>query len=196
MIAHVESAADFHAAVAAGVDQIAHLPGFRGDPAAALPGPSRYEIREADARMAGRRNIAVVTTIAGLARDADEQRDPVLRRAADRLYTANLEMLRKQGVPIAVGSDEYGDTSVGEALYLHALGVFRPAELLRMWTETTARTIFPNRLIGRLEPGYEASFLSLSGNPLADFSAVKQIRLRVKQGRVIDVPPPPDEGRL
>lgn len=186
--AHVETAADFHEAVAAGVHQIAHLPGFRGDPATALPDPSRYEIAEADARLAAQRNIVVVTTIAGLARYADEQGDSGLRRTADRLHKTNLETLRKHGVAIAIGSDEYGDTSVGEALYLRELGVFGPAELLRIWTETTARTIFPARRIGRLEPGYEASFLSLAGDPLADFSMVKQIRLRVKQGQVIDVP--------
>lgn len=186
--AHVESAADFRAAVGAGVDQIAHLPGFRGDPAAALPDPSRYEIEEADAQLAARRDIVVITTIVGLARYADEQRDPALRQAADRLYRRNLEMLRKHGVRIAVGSDDYGDTSVGEALYLHELGVFSPAALLRMWTETTAQAIFPERRIGRLEPGYEASFLSLRGNPLVDFSNVKQVQLRVKQGRTIDVP--------
>ncbi len=186
VVAHVETAADFHAAIVAGVHQIAHLPGFRGDAATALPDPSRYEIAEADARLAGQRNIVVVTTIAGLARYADEERDPGLRHAADRLHRANLATLRKHGVAIAIGSDEYGDTSVGEALYLHELGVFSPAELIRIWTETTPRTIFPTRRVGRLEPGYEASFISLAGNPLADFDRVKQVRLRVKQGQLIE----------
>jgi imidazolonepropionase-like amidohydrolase len=131
--------------------------------------------------------MTLVTTISGLARYADEEGDPALRHAADRLNRANLEMLLKHGVPIAIGSDEYGDTSVGEALYLHELGVFSPAALLRIWTETTARTIFPTRQLGRLQPGYEASFLSLAGNPLVDFSVVKQIRLRVKQGQLLEV---------
>jgi hypothetical protein len=187
VVAHVETASDFHQAVAGGVDQVAHLPGFRGNPAAALPDPSRYQIREEDARLAARQRTVVVTTIAGLARYADEQGDPALRRAADRLNRANLEMLLQHGVPIAIGSDEYGDTSVGEALYLHELGVFSPAALLRIWTETTARTIFPTRRLGRLQPGYEASFLSLAGNPLLDFSVVKQVRLRVKQGQPLEV---------
>jgi hypothetical protein len=187
VVAHVETASDFHVAVAAGVDQIAHLPGFRGDSATALPDPSAYQIREADAQLAGRLNIVVITTIGGLARYADEQADPALRHAADQLNRSNLEMLRKHGVPIAIGSDEYGDTSVAEALYLHELGVFTPAELLRTWTRTTAQAIFPRRLIGQLQPGYEASFLALAGNPLKDFDMVRQIRLRVKQGRIINV---------
>jgi dienelactone hydrolase len=131
-----------------------------------------------------------VTTIGGLARHAGEQGDAALRRAAAELQRRNLEMLRKHDVLIAIGSDAYGDTSVGEALYLHELGIFTPARLLRIWTETTARAIFPTRRIGRLETGYEASFIALAGNPLNDFQMVKQVLVRVKQGQVIAVPQP------
>jgi len=46
--------------------------------------------------------------------------------------------------------------------------------------------IFPNRRIGRLQDGYEASFLVLAGNPLSDFSQVKNIRLRFKQGSFLN----------
>jgi imidazolonepropionase-like amidohydrolase len=183
---HVESAADFHVAVAAGVDQVAHLPGFRGNADAALPDPAPYRIRDADAQLAARKGIVVVTTVSGLARYADGRGDGALRRAADELNAENLATLRRHRVAVAIGSDEYGETSVQEALYLQELGVFDPAELLRIWTETTARTIFPTRRLGRLEPGYEASFLSLAGDPLSDFANVTRIRLRVKQGQVLD----------
>jgi hypothetical protein len=191
--AHVESAADFHVAVAAGVDQIAHVPGFRGDANGALPDPRRYCITVDDARVAGRRGIVVVTTLAGLAKYADEKSDAALRRAADQLNIANLSLLKRSGAPIAIGSDEYADTSVREALYLNELGIFTPAELLRIWTHTTPQAIFsmraggPKRRIGDLAVGYEASFLSLAGNPLVDFSSVTRIRLRVKQGEALSL---------
>jgi imidazolonepropionase-like amidohydrolase len=45
------------------------------------------------------------------------------------------------------------------------------------------------RRIGKLAPGYEASFLVLDGNPLVDFANVQRIRLRFKQGTVILLPP-------
>lgn len=183
--AHVETAADFRTAVEAGVDQIAHMPGFRGDAATTLDHVSRYEIAEADARLAGERKIVVITTLSGLARHADAEGDATLREAVDRLFRRNLEILRRHGVPIAIGSDTYSDTSVAEAMYLHEIGVFTPAELLRIWTEMTPQAIFPERRIGRLEPGYEASFLSLAGDPLENFDRVTQIRLRVKQGKTI-----------
>lgn len=69
------------------------------------------------------------------------------------------------------------------------LDLFEPEELLRRWCEDTALAVFPVRRIGRLEPGFEASFLVLEADPLVDPQAVRGIRLRVKQGRLIDVPP-------
>jgi imidazolonepropionase-like amidohydrolase len=52
-----------------------------------------------------------------------------------------------------------------------------------MWTTNGARAVFPGRRIGALREGYEASFLVLEGNPLANFDAVTRIRLRFKDGR-------------
>jgi len=54
--------------------------------------------------------------------------------------------------------------------------------ILKIWCEDTPRTIFPNRKLGLLAEGYEASFLVLDGDPLADFEQTKNIRLRFKQG--------------
>jgi imidazolonepropionase-like amidohydrolase len=55
-----------------------------------------------------------------------------------------------------------------------------------MWTETTAKTIFPMRKIGALKEGYEASFLALEGNPLEDLQNVRKIKLRFKQGFLLE----------
>jgi len=48
--------------------------------------------------------------------------------------------------------------------------------------------IFPKRKIGHLQEGYEASFLVLDSNPLENFTNVKKIRLRLKQGNFIPHP--------
>jgi imidazolonepropionase-like amidohydrolase len=74
-------------------------------------------------------------------------------------------------------------------MLLSKLGLFSNAELLRMWSETTPRAIFPNRRIGGLAEGCEASFLVLDADPLADFSATSKIFMRVKQGGVLPEPP-------
>jgi len=181
--AHVETAADFRTAVRAGVDMIAHLPGFRGDERTSLPGVERFMLTAEDAREAARKRVIVVTTASGLDRYASEQRDNVLRKSADRLHRANLTLLHDAGVRLAIGSDEYEDTSVAEALYLSRLYIFTKAELLEMWTETTPQAIYPARKIGRLERGFEASFLVLDVDPLVDFTAVYRIQRAVARGR-------------
>jgi len=53
----------------------------------------------------------------------------------------------------------------------------------------TPKTIFPDRKIGELRPGFEVSFLVLAGNPLEDPENLHRIAMRVKQGRVL--PPMP-----
>lgn len=176
---HIETAHDFHVAVEAGADNIAHLPGLRE--------PER--INAEDAAEAARRGI-VVTTTAHLVNRVKE-RDPALYAKIREAQIANLRLLKDAGVTLSVGSDEYDDTSVKEVAYLRSLDVFEDAEILRMWTENCAATTFPKRRIGRLADGYEASFIALGSNPLADFDATNEIELRVKDGAVLDIGPPP-----
>ena len=64
--------------------------------------------------------------------------------------------------------------------------MFENLTLLKMWTETTAKTIFPQRKIGALNEGYEASFLALEGNPIEDWQNVRRIKLCFKQGFLLE----------
>jgi hypothetical protein len=178
---HVETAADFRHAVDAGVDEIAHLPGFRGDENNRFPEPDRFRLDRTDARRAAEADVVVVTTLG----DFDELDDDVTSRRAREVFRHNLETLKEAGVSLAVGSDDYGAVGVDEAFQLLDLDVFSNLELLATWVEDTPRTIFPDRRIGRLAPGYEASFLVLERNPIEDFSAVRDIRMRVKQGVIL-----------
>lgn len=186
---HVETAADFRTAVQAGADEIAHLPGFRGDMEREMSDPARFEIPEADAKLAATRGTTVITTVSGATQVPADGPQAAFRQQLDALYRRNLRMLHRHGVRLAIGSDRYNADASDEALYLHALGVFSPLELLRLWT-TTARTIFPDRRIGVLEEGAEASFVVLARNPLEDFTAVRAIQQRVKQGVLLPSPPP------
>jgi predicted amidohydrolase YtcJ len=175
---HVENAADFHNALAAGVDQIAHLPGFRpeNDDRSGYTNGS-FLLSEDDARLAARRRVVVVTTVgealgSGMA-------------GAREVISANLQLLRRHGVPLAIGSDAYRAGVIPEVMALHALGIFGNAELLRLWGEETAKAIFPRRKLGRFSNGYEASFVVLAGDPLADFQNVRNITAAVKRGRAL-----------
>jgi imidazolonepropionase-like amidohydrolase len=61
--------------------------------------------------------------------------------------------------------------------------------LLRAWSIDTPRTIFPERRLGALRPGYEANFLVLGADPLRDAENLHRISMRVKAGRIL--PPMP-----
>ena len=185
VVAHIETAADFRAAVAAGVDQVAHMPGFRGDERTQLPNADPYVLTDADARDAARRGAVVVTTLGGAATLDPAGPDSLTRRALDALHRRNLTTLRRAGVRLALGSDSYRDDSKAEAQYLHGLGVFSDSALVELWSSDTPRAIFPGRRIGRLDAGDEASFLVLDCDPFLRFACTESIRLRVKDGRVL-----------
>ena len=93
-----------------------------------------------------------------------------------------MRLLNSHGVVLAVGSDNPADSSVLEASHLQSLGVLDNLTVLKMWTEATPKAIFPNRRIGYLREGYEASFLALEGSPLEDWQNVRRIKVRFKQG--------------
>ena len=189
---HVETATDFHNALIAGVDEINHMPGFRPDKndVTTFTNLARYEISEADARLAARKRVVVVTTLGETINWILNGKEKAEDRAAVRvMVTHNLQILKKHRVPIAIGSDSFRSTAVPEAMNLSSLGVFDNLTLLKMWCETTSATIFPTRRIGHLKPGYEASFLVLDEDPLKDFANVKKINLRFKDGEVLSLAP-------
>jgi hypothetical protein len=136
--AHIETAHDFHEALLAGIDEINHVPGFRMradvDPHAA----SEFELSEADAELAHRRNVVVVTTLLGATQLGGRR-----RAEQDALNTRNLRRLLAHHVALALGSDSYRQDTLPEAQYLASLHAVANAMLLKVWTETTAAAILP-----------------------------------------------------
>ena len=192
----METAADFRAAVRSGVDIVAHLPGFRPPLSERpfYPNLDAYRLTAADAREAAQRRVTVVTTVGELL-EATERGlrgfTPPDSEAFRALIRGNLSGLKAAGVSIAFGSDNYGGTSEAEARTIGALGLFSPLEMLRLWSVVTPTMIFPTRKIARLEPGYEASFLVLDGDPTSSVENLFRIVTRVKQGVVLSIPPAP-----
>lgn len=190
VVAHVETAADFRVAVAAGVDIVAHLPGLAPK---ADEDPLRYELTDADAKLAKKKGAAVVAT-AWLAErlaapkpwlsGAAAQADTAQLERAKQIQRRSLRRLMQHGVPIAIGSDLF-ENARSEAFYLERLGIFDARTLLRMWAQTTPQLIFPKRRIGQLTSGYEASLLALSCDPTTNFECTRRITLRMKQGRLL-----------
>ena len=175
--AHVETITDYRVALASGVDEIAHLPGYYlGDDEP----ESLKRLSIADARETARRGTWVVVSPVAM--------DYELRQQArvNALVAFNLRLLKDAGAKIALGSDRYGRSPRDDGLRLATLGVFSKLEVLKLWTEATPQTIFPGRRLGQLKAGYEASFLALTGNPLDDFTKITTIVARMKQGVLLD----------
>jgi imidazolonepropionase-like amidohydrolase len=180
---HISTATDLHNALIAGADEIAHLPFIDFDKEL---GSEHFLISEADARLAAKRDVRVITTLSWLKADLGD--DP--QRAADartRVIIPNLRLLKRYRVKLLIGSDQFRQTSLPEILIISSLRVFTNLELLKMTCEVTPQAIFPRRKIGFLRDGYEASFLVLEGDPLANFEQIKNIRFRFKQGYFIEL---------
>lgn len=181
---HVETAADLVLAVDAGATEAAHLPGYSW---AKGLGADAYRITDEQARrMAERGFLVVTTTLVTTSGPAATPEALERRRAIQALQVENLRRLHAAKVPLAIGCDTYAATALDEAFNLRQLGAFSDAELLRLCIETAPRSIFPGRAIGRLVPGFEASFLVVDGDPTEDFGRVKDLKVRVKQGITLD----------
>lgn len=162
--AHVTSVHDVRVAVHAGVDELAHLPLER--------------LTDDDVALLAAHGIRVVTTVLS-------HRPGGRGAAMEAVHADNLRRLHAAGVTIAIGTDNDDSPVFTEADAVCRLGILDNAALLKIWTEGTAAAIHPERRIGRIEEGYEASFVLLEENPLEDFNAVRRVMLRVKQGDVL-----------
>jgi hypothetical protein len=187
---HIDTAADFRQAVEAGVDEINHLP--QPDQRYS-PDLSAYVIDAATARLAARNGLTVVTTASTTER-LSPHLNPAWIPAMRANQVANLKTLREAGVKLAIGSDAISGerryvTARDEVKFLAANRMLDPLALLQAWSVNTPKTIFPNRKVGELHPGFEVNFLVLGGDPLEDPDNLHRIAMRVKQGRVLPAMP-------
>lgn len=179
--AHVMTGHDFKVAVAGGADIIAHMPGFAPGAAftendshpylaAAANDPGKYTIAHEDAEAAARKGIAVITTVSGGEGPPSEA------------ILENFETIQAAGAKLLIGSDRGEFSSVDEFEYLVSHHLLTSRDALHSLSVETPRALFPNRPIGALQPGYEASFVVLDNNPLDVPEAVRQVRLVIKRG--------------
>lgn len=180
--AHVESAADYAVAVEAGVDLVAHLPGYQWWNGYS---PEVYKLSDESIVMAAAKKIPIVAT-AGVTTlfKSNHEQQLVRVRAMQR---DNLHRLKKAGVQILIGSDRFDGNVLAEVDYLRTLSVFSDQQLLKMLVSDTVRFLYPQRAVGHFSEGAEANFLVLDANPLKDWSALRRVKQRVWQGEVLQL---------
>ena len=180
---HVLTAADLALAVDAGADEAAHLPGF-----AHRREPDAYRISPSLADSMAARGFVTVTTTTVTTTSLDPPLDPPALASVQSLQAENVRTLLAAGASVAIGTDGYAVPGIAEAENLVRIGAADDATALRLLVETGPISIYPRRAIGRLVPGYEASFLVLDCDPMADLGCARQIRERVKQGQALTQP--------
>ncbi len=194
VFAHIETANDFRLGLKIGVDGFAHLPnyGWNGKTEDA----PKDDLTIADIKLAARKKAIVIPTMQIGKLEVTDYSSPEQKVDQERFERVLerqrklLDKMLKNGVKIALGSDYYGKTTGIELWYLHDNKILDNKNLLKIAVEDTPQTIFPNRKIGKLQDGYEASFITLEENPLINFNTVKKIGLRFKQGFFIETPKP------
>lgn len=195
--AHIETALDFKYAVEASVDEINHLPIPRNE---FDPTLEAFRIAPTVAKLAAEKRISVVATV----KDAVMRRDTVGLKASIQIEKYNAQLLFSSGVNLTIGSDGISGekpmaTALASILYMAKYNFFDNATLLRIATQNTPGTIFPDRKIGFLKNGYEANFLVFKDNPVNEIKNLKNITMRVKQGVILKdimVEKAPDNKRI
>ncbi|MCI5046809.1 MAG: hypothetical protein MRY59_04850 [Aquisalinus sp.] len=183
--AHVETAADFEAAVASGVDEINHLPGyFVRDVETVEEAEAKYLIPPGVAQSAAEKGIAVVTTT--VISTNFYQDDPDAYENVKAMQVKNIARLKEAGVFLAIGSDNYMSTAAAEAQHLVDIGALTTEEVLDYWIKSARRVIFPARKIDCLYDGCEASFIAVQENPIETLPTPEIITYKLKQGYVLN----------
>lgn len=173
--AHVETAEDVQLAIKLGIDGIANLPGNTWDGSGDA---KRFEISDDDLKKLAKKKIPVITALS----HAQGNNNPAIQE----LHMKTLRRLVENNVWIALGSDDMQRTGRAELNYWFNLNNLSYETMLHIMCENTPRAIFPNRKIGKIADGYEASFVVLSDNPLVNILKTRAIAFKIKNGKLVN----------
>jgi hypothetical protein len=93
-----------------------------------------------------------------------------------------LTMLHREGIPLWPGTDDTTGFTVHRELELYARLGMTPGEVLRIATLDCDRYLKREQRYGSLERGKRADFFLVPGDPARNVSAVREIRMVVKDG--------------
>ena len=112
--------------------------------------------------------------------------DAAYKGAFDQI-TDTLQRMKDRGIFIVFGTDMGGALTLHRELELYQNIGFTPAEILARATLEEASYMGLGDTLGSIEPGKQADFLLVPGNPVEDLKAIKTIRL-VSKGDTVYFP--------
>ncbi len=175
VFAQVETASDLALGLKLGVDGFANLPGHNWD---GVGESKKFELSDAELKLLVKKKTPVVLLLS-------HAQAATNRATVQEFHRKTLRRLLEANANVVMGSDDSQRTLRMELNYWFGLGDMDDARTLKVLCENTPRAIFPGRKIGRLEDGYEASFLVLSDNPLSNVLKVRVIAFKVKNGTLL-----------
>lgn len=173
--AHVETAEDVRLGLKIGVDGFANVPGHKWDGKSDL---SKYELSDDDLKKLAKKKIPVVALLSQGQSASREQ------KTVQEFHAKTLRRMFGYDVHLVAGSDDIQRTIRTELNYWFSLGGLNHVKALQSLCEYTPAAIFPNRKIGKIAEGYEASFIVLREDPSANILKMRMQAFKVKNGNI------------
>ena len=176
----VSNVSDFEVSLVAGADLVTHLPCYQDteqDPSSPyfdLDAAEECLITKDQAQRAGASGMVSTLIVSEWENDRPQKYDDWEKQ--------NIAQLSEAGAPLAVAVDSYGRTLTKGLIAGVEEGFLSAPDLLRISTMDTPKAIFPDRTVGCLDVGCEASFIGFNGDPLVDINVIDELNLRVKDG--------------
>jgi imidazolonepropionase-like amidohydrolase len=114
-------------------------------------------------------------------KDAEDERR---YRQAFAKVLETLTMLHREGIALWPGTDDATGFSVHRELELYAKLGMSPAEVLKIATLDCDQYMKRDQGFGSLSRGKRADFFLVSGDPAANISAIRNVRMVVKEGTI------------
>jgi imidazolonepropionase-like amidohydrolase len=98
-----------------------------------------------------------------------------------------LRRARAKGVKITFGTDAVAGAhgrNAEEFIYRVKEGGEKPMDAIVSATSVSAESLGMGHEIGTIAPGYQADFVAVSGDPLSDITAVRNVQFVMKGGKV------------
>ncbi len=169
VVAFVENWSDVRLGIKLGVNGFANLP--KGD----------FDLSASDLSDLAKKNITITPQFAQLQAESIAKPEILEKQkiAFKKLVDAN--------VPLAIGSNDLSRTARSEINYWKNLAPAENSKMLKYLCEITPKAIFPNRKVGQIAEGFEASFLVLNDDPLQNVMKLRAISFMVKNGGLIQI---------